>query len=611
MTRRLLAVAFSVVFFFIASTIALGQEKGADESNKIGKTPAVFVDAVKGECRFDQQPFLPNGLAADLTARRIIGGQAVSLNQPKILTRLDTDYTVKISIEEEFRKTGKYRIASSPDQANLVFHVCSSYWENWAPKDIVKDSALPPTYRMAAHAFGLSSASYLRSVNSYIDLNSVALFGQEMVCCQTGDKKSTNKRFGNKNKRKNKKEIVTTIGSMGKRLVVPAGEATPQELARSFFKEAGKIKANLITPGTLDSGKGSARSRRPLLITEKVIIRTNPTGEPVPTTVPAAEEVESLKIDTALVALPVSVLDKDGKFVPKLTVSNFKVFEDGVEQQISDFGSTESPFHVALILDVSGSTSFKIEDIQQAASAFIAQLRNKDQVMIVSFDSIVRVDAEFTNERGKLLRAIQSLDNGVSSRVYDALDLVLTERLARVQGRKAIVFFSDGMDTASKLAELRNVVEHVQESDALLYSIRYDTWADIQDSVAFDNANGQDASTPKPPGSTKEDFDTAAKNMKTLTDLSGGRYYNVESIKDINKAFAYIADELRRQYWLEYYPSNTAIDGSYRRIRVTVNQPGLVIRTREGYRVAESPEMNPAANSQQETPRQEAMNKKP
>src|SRR5262249_56576290 len=121
------------------------------------------------------------------------------------------------------------------------------------------------------------------------------------------------------------------------------------------------------------------------------------------------------------------------------------------------FGSAETPINVALILDVSGSTRFKLEDIQDAALAFVDQLRPQDRVMVVSFDQEVRVEAEFTNERDKLMRAVLRTRTGGGTRVQDALDLALTERLDRIQGRKAMVVFTDGVDNSSYLATCADV----------------------------------------------------------------------------------------------------------------------------------------------------------
>ena len=188
----------------------------------------------------------------------------------------------------------------------------------------------------------------------------------------------------------------------------------------------------------------------------------------------------TIRVDTTLVTIPVSALDRQGKFVPDLTKKNFHIYEDGVAQEIAEFSSVEVPFHVVLVLDTSRSTTFKHEDIQAAATAFVEQLRSQDQVMVVSFDDKVYVDCEFTSDRNRLKRAIYGTKIGGSTKLYDAVDLVLTERLAQVQGRKAIVLFTDGVDTSSKLASARSSADRVEESGVLVFPVQYDTDEDMR-----------------------------------------------------------------------------------------------------------------------------------
>jgi Mg-chelatase subunit ChlD len=189
----------------------------------------------------------------------------------------------------------------------------------------------------------------------------------------------------------------------------------------------------------------------------------------------AGDDDSTIKIDTTLVTIPVTVLDRDGKYIPNLTKRNFQLWEDDIQQEISDFTSVEVPFNVVLLLDTSRSTVFRLEDIQRAAVAFVEQLRPEDRVMVVSFDDKVYVDSEFTSDRARLRRAIYQTRTGGGTKLYDAVDLVISERLNRVDGRKAIVLFTDGVDTTSRLANAASTLEQVEESDVLVYPIRYDT----------------------------------------------------------------------------------------------------------------------------------------
>jgi Ca-activated chloride channel homolog len=172
-----------------------------------------------------------------------------------------------------------------------------------------------------------------------------------------------------------------------------------------------------------------------------------------PTSLDDPEEVtegEVVRINTNLVTVPVSVLDKDGRFISDLQREQFKVFENGVEQKLAYFESTEKPFTVALLLDTSGSTFFHLWEIKEAAINFAKQLRPQDRVLIVTFDRLVMLLTEATNDQKVVTEVIErNAITGFSTRLYDAIDLVIKSRLNKIDGRKAIVLFTDGVDTGS------------------------------------------------------------------------------------------------------------------------------------------------------------------
>jgi Ca-activated chloride channel homolog len=299
----------------------------------------------------------------------------------------------------------------------------------------------------------------------------------------------------------------------------------------------------------------------------------------------------TVKLNTALVSVPVIVTDRDGKFIPNLTEKSFTLYEENVRQSIDNFSSIEVPFNVALILDTSGSTRFKLEDIQEAALSFIDQLRDQDRVMIVSFDSQVYIDSEFTSDRKKLRKAILQTRTGGATRLYDSIDLVLTERLAKVTGRKAIVLFTDGVDTGSKLSTAPSTVDLVEESGVLLYGIQYDTKEDVRRGSVGTARGGSRPVTIQIPtsGASEEEYRRADRYMRELVDRSGARLYKADLLGDVKQAFQLIADELRHQYTISYYPSNDKRDGSYRRIRVVVDHSNVAVRARKGYRAESEP----------------------
>ena len=350
-----------------------------------------------------------------------------------------------------------------------------------------------------------------------------------------------------------------------------------------------------------------------------------PPGQQAPSQ--PGDDSEIIKIDTTLVTIPVSVLDRTGKFVPNLLKRDFRIYEDNVEQSISDFASVEVPFNVVLLIDTSRSTAFRMEDIHRAAVGFVEHLRPADKVMVVSFDDRVYVDTEFTNDRARLRRAIYGTETGGGTKLYDAVDLVLTERLEQIDGRKAIVVFSDGVDTTSKSANFESSLDLIEESGVLAYPIRYNT----QDQFQVGGGRGRGGSGGQQPpvitipfpipwpaprtgrrwpfainiapqfprGGAPEDYRRGADYMQQLADRSGARLYDADTVMNLERAFTQIAEELRHQYALGYYPTNAARDGSFRKLRVRVMRPNLAVRARDGYR-AEDAQANANSRSPQQ-----------
>ena len=184
-----------------------------------------------------------------------------------------------------------------------------------------------------------------------------------------------------------------------------------------------------------------------------------------------AQDVETIKIDTNLVTVPVIATDANGTYIGDLRQDEFALMEDGVAQQIAFFGKVSLPFHVVLMIDTSSSTQDKLRPIQQAAYAFVQQLQPADRVKVISFDDQVRDLNEFTNNRETLRAAIDGTRSGQGTKVYDAMDLALNT-IRRIQGRKAIVIFTDGMDWHSDKATFSGTVRWLDEEGVIVYPIR-------------------------------------------------------------------------------------------------------------------------------------------
>ena len=362
------------------------------------------------------------------------------------------------------------------------------------------------------------------------------------------------------------------------------------------------------TPSTAPNSPGT--NRPPVLGGTNTAGKQSGAAQPAPETGP--EEVDAgdvIKVDTTLVTLPVSVTDRDGRYIPNLTKSDFRLWEDGVEQQVAFFTSVDKPFSVVLVLDTSGSTRFKIEEIQDAAIAFVNQLRADDRVMIISFDDDIRVLTEFTGDRNRMRDAIRRTRTGNGTRLYDAVDLVINQRLNQVDGRKAVVLFTDGVDTASRHASYASNVRDAEELDALIYPVQYDTFRDVGvggGGGGIGWPGGRGSTSPigilidilgrrgggSGPiggggrggvGGSRSDYERADRYLRELAEKTGARQYQADNTNNLSYAFRNIAEELRRQYSLGYYPIRPPRPGERRQVRVRVNQPNLAVRSRDSY----------------------------
>ncbi|MEQ1765304.1 MAG: VWA domain-containing protein, partial [Pyrinomonadaceae bacterium] len=307
-----------------------------------------------------------------------------------------------------------------------------------------------------------------------------------------------------------------------------------------------------------------------------------------------------------LVTMPVSVLDRDGRFVSGLTQRDFEIFENGSKQKIEWFQSVEQPFTVVLLIDVSPSTAFRSDEIRNAAISFVDQLRPADRVMLIAFDESVHVLSEPTNNRNQLRNAIQMADFGDGTSLYEAVDNALNRQLAKIQGRKAVVIFTDGVDTTSRRANYQSTIADVEEADALVYPIRYNTqrggfggggnnnggWGGQRRrrGAGWGGMIGIILGGQVPPGmggggggGSSQEYETGRLYLEELAAKSGGRKFEADSTTSLDTAFAGIAEELRRQYSVGYYPDAVGQKGERRQIKVRVMRPGVVVRAKNSY----------------------------
>lgn len=189
---------------------------------------------------------------------------------------------------------------------------------------------------------------------------------------------------------------------------------------------------------------------------------------------PLEQDVETLKVDTDLVTVPVIASSRSGKYIADLTKEEFKLSEDGVQQQIAFLATVNAPFHVVLLLDTSASTKEKLAMIKRAATTFVEQLSSLDKVKIISFDDSVHDWGDFTADKALLGGIISRMTSGEGTKVYDAVERALNS-LRTVNGRRAIVVFTDGVDWHSDSATFDGTIKNLDETGVIVYPIRFDT----------------------------------------------------------------------------------------------------------------------------------------
>lgn len=266
-----------------------------------------------------------------------------------------------------------------------------------------------------------------------------------------------------------------------------------------------------------------------------------------------------------LVSLNVTVTAGES-FVSGLAQDKFSVFEDGAKQDISFFSAERQPIALSILIDSSTSMDQKLNVAQEAATGFVNRLGPKDVAQIIDFDSEQRILQTFTNDHAALEKAIRSTTAGGSTKLYNALYVALVE-LKKVKAqsadevrRQAIVVLSDGEDTASAV-DYDYVLDAAKRSEVLIYCIGLKSRTD----------------------SPTKGFNEADFVLRTLSQETGGRVFFVELLPQLANVYQTIADELVSQYTIGYSSKNPLRDGAWRTVRVLVNAPDAVARTKPGY----------------------------
>ena len=360
---------------------------------------------------------------------------------------------------------------------------------------------------------------------------------------------------------------------------------------------------------------------------------------------PQDQKDEQVKLSASLVQVPATVTDRSGKFVSDLAKNDFSVAEDGKKQDITFFAAVKQPFNAVLVLDTSNSTQDRLRVIQNAAVDFTKQLRTGDRMMAVAFDNEVRELTDFSEDQKELETAIRATESGFGKLLYEGVSHAL-ERLKTVEGRRAVILFSDGVDMKSIEASIEGTTAMAEEVGAVIFIVHFETrwWIEAdarrqekehpksktpfnidgriplppdfggpdplptgiprpsapkieigprpQPPVVYDPDGTNTRTTRVTPTEASDQitstldklYGEADSFMQTITFRTGGRIYDASTFDNTKAAFAAIADELRNQYLIGYYSSLDKRDGKYHKIKLEVSRKGLDVRFRPGYR---------------------------
>jgi Ca-activated chloride channel homolog len=267
-----------------------------------------------------------------------------------------------------------------------------------------------------------------------------------------------------------------------------------------------------------------------------------------------------IRVDTRLVVLYCSVLDKQGKLVTNLPEKAFKVYENNVEQPIRFFKREDTPVSLGIVVDNSGSMKGKRQRVEAAAIQLVKASNPEDEVFIVNFNDDAYLDVPFTNDIGKMEEGIARIDSRGGTAMRDAISMSIDHlKQEGKKDKKVILIITDGNDTASTGVTLERLVEKAHRSEVLLYGI---------------GILGQE---------DPRDRKKAQRAVDALTKASGGAAYYPGDVNEVESLARQIAHDIRSQYVIAYSPTNQNLDGTFRAIKVVADGGKYVVRTRTGY----------------------------
>lgn len=268
----------------------------------------------------------------------------------------------------------------------------------------------------------------------------------------------------------------------------------------------------------------------------------------------AAQRPPTFRAGTRVVPVPTTVTDASGRLVPDLEQEDFTVFDNGKQQEIVLFENTIQPFTAVVMLDFSGSMTAHLDLLKQGTEQFLLRLLPDDKAQVGAFSDKIMLNGRFTNDRDELIDALEDLQYGNPTRLYDAIDVSINE-LEGVEGRKVVVVFTDGDDTDSSTG-FNTVRDRAQQHDVMVYGIGL-------------RAQFMGRST------------SPDRNLRRLAEQTGGGYFELRQTADLGPTFTRVAQELRALYSIGFSPGT--LDGKEHRIRVATRDSTMKVRARSSY----------------------------
>jgi len=272
------------------------------------------------------------------------------------------------------------------------------------------------------------------------------------------------------------------------------------------------------------------------------------------------QEDPVFRADTRLVLLHASVIDRNGRLVTNLERRAFKVFENGVPQELRVFRREDIPVSMALVVDNSGSMRDKRQKVEAASVALVKASNRNDEIMVVNFNDEAFEDVPFTNDLKKLEEGLTRIDSRGGTAMRDAISLTIDRVKERAKrDKKVLLIVTDGNDNTSAIT-LEKLIAKAHNSEVLIYSIGLLSEEE------------------------RREAKRARRALDTLAEASGGLAYYPKEAQEVGKLALEVAHEIRNQYVLAYTPTNLVLDGAFRQIKVTVDGPNRpTVRTRSGY----------------------------